>query len=254
MIGAVVGVQPFGGHGLSGTGPKAGGPLYLERLRCARPRRLAAAAEGRAGRRRQGVRWTFVAGRGDAASGRPVRSRSSCESRAGVQRRTARTGRREERLFARAARRPRSATRPRESTLIVQVACALATGNRALLSGAFAAPLVASLPEPLRQRVAVAAATDRVDAALTDRESPALVAFAGAIARRDGPIASVFRVTAEALRRGEPVAARLPAQRALAVRQHHRRRWQRQPDDDRVNAASDIRRAMSSSSNRHGLA
>jgi RHH-type proline utilization regulon transcriptional repressor/proline dehydrogenase/delta 1-pyrroline-5-carboxylate dehydrogenase len=28
-IGAVVGVQPFGGHGLSGTGPKAGGPLYL---------------------------------------------------------------------------------------------------------------------------------------------------------------------------------------------------------------------------------
>jgi RHH-type transcriptional regulator, proline utilization regulon repressor / proline dehydrogenase / delta 1-pyrroline-5-carboxylate dehydrogenase len=32
IIGAVVGVQPFGGEGLSGTGPKAGGPLYLERL------------------------------------------------------------------------------------------------------------------------------------------------------------------------------------------------------------------------------
>jgi RHH-type proline utilization regulon transcriptional repressor/proline dehydrogenase/delta 1-pyrroline-5-carboxylate dehydrogenase len=32
MIGAVVGVQPFGGEGLSGTGPKAGGPLYLQRL------------------------------------------------------------------------------------------------------------------------------------------------------------------------------------------------------------------------------
>ncbi|MDZ5452627.1 trifunctional transcriptional regulator/proline dehydrogenase/L-glutamate gamma-semialdehyde dehydrogenase [Labrys sp. ZIDIC5] len=31
-IGAVVGVQPFGGRGLSGTGPKAGGPLYLGRL------------------------------------------------------------------------------------------------------------------------------------------------------------------------------------------------------------------------------
>jgi delta 1-pyrroline-5-carboxylate dehydrogenase len=29
MIGAVVGVQPFGGEGLSGTGPKAGGPNYL---------------------------------------------------------------------------------------------------------------------------------------------------------------------------------------------------------------------------------
>ena len=32
VIGAVVGVQPFGGMGLSGTGPKAGGPLYLHRL------------------------------------------------------------------------------------------------------------------------------------------------------------------------------------------------------------------------------
>ena len=32
MVGAVVGVQPFGGHGLSGTGPKAGGPDYLYRL------------------------------------------------------------------------------------------------------------------------------------------------------------------------------------------------------------------------------
>ena len=32
MIGAVVGVQPFGGFGLSGTGPKAGGPHYLVRF------------------------------------------------------------------------------------------------------------------------------------------------------------------------------------------------------------------------------
>ncbi|WP_439683888.1 trifunctional transcriptional regulator/proline dehydrogenase/L-glutamate gamma-semialdehyde dehydrogenase [Cupriavidus oxalaticus] len=32
IVGAVVGVQPFGGEALSGTGPKAGGPLYLHRL------------------------------------------------------------------------------------------------------------------------------------------------------------------------------------------------------------------------------
>ncbi|WP_323992787.1 bifunctional proline dehydrogenase/L-glutamate gamma-semialdehyde dehydrogenase PutA [Nguyenibacter sp. L1] len=36
-IGAVVGVQPFGGRGLSGTGPKAGGPLTLRRLLAACP-------------------------------------------------------------------------------------------------------------------------------------------------------------------------------------------------------------------------
>jgi RHH-type proline utilization regulon transcriptional repressor/proline dehydrogenase/delta 1-pyrroline-5-carboxylate dehydrogenase len=43
MIGAVVGVQPFGGRGLSGTGPKAGGPLYLHGMlrRSRGPRMLA---------------------------------------------------------------------------------------------------------------------------------------------------------------------------------------------------------------------
>ena len=39
QIGAVVGVQPFGGEGLSGTGPKAGGPNYAARL-CHRARAL----------------------------------------------------------------------------------------------------------------------------------------------------------------------------------------------------------------------
>ncbi len=37
IIGAVVGVQPFGGQGMSGTGPKAGGPLYVRRLVRHRP-------------------------------------------------------------------------------------------------------------------------------------------------------------------------------------------------------------------------
>jgi RHH-type proline utilization regulon transcriptional repressor/proline dehydrogenase/delta 1-pyrroline-5-carboxylate dehydrogenase len=45
MIGAVVGVQPFGGHGLSGTGPKAGGPLYVQRLLSQRPPMSPAAGE-----------------------------------------------------------------------------------------------------------------------------------------------------------------------------------------------------------------
>jgi len=44
MVGAVVGVQPFGGEGLSGTGPKAGGPLYLYRLLSQRPQDVLARA------------------------------------------------------------------------------------------------------------------------------------------------------------------------------------------------------------------
>ncbi len=46
VVGAVVGVQPFGGECLSGTGPKAGGPLYLYRLLSKRPANLPAWTEG----------------------------------------------------------------------------------------------------------------------------------------------------------------------------------------------------------------
>jgi RHH-type proline utilization regulon transcriptional repressor/proline dehydrogenase/delta 1-pyrroline-5-carboxylate dehydrogenase len=46
MIGAVVGVQPFGGEGLSGTGPKAGGPHYLYRFCSERTLTINTAAAG----------------------------------------------------------------------------------------------------------------------------------------------------------------------------------------------------------------
>jgi len=46
LIGAVVGVQPFGGEGLSGTGPKAGGPSYLHRFALERAASVNTAAVG----------------------------------------------------------------------------------------------------------------------------------------------------------------------------------------------------------------
>lgn len=46
IIGAVVGVQPFGGDGLSGTGPKAGGPNYLQRFATERTLSIYEAAMG----------------------------------------------------------------------------------------------------------------------------------------------------------------------------------------------------------------
>lgn len=46
MIGAVVGVQPFGGEGLSGTGPKAGGPRYLHRFATERTLCINTTAQG----------------------------------------------------------------------------------------------------------------------------------------------------------------------------------------------------------------
>lgn len=46
IIGAVVGVQPFGGQGLSGTGPKAGGPHYMHRFATERTVTVNTAAVG----------------------------------------------------------------------------------------------------------------------------------------------------------------------------------------------------------------
>ena len=46
QIGAVVGVQPFGGEGLSGTGPKAGGPHYLPAFAVERVRTTDTTATG----------------------------------------------------------------------------------------------------------------------------------------------------------------------------------------------------------------
>jgi RHH-type transcriptional regulator, proline utilization regulon repressor / proline dehydrogenase / delta 1-pyrroline-5-carboxylate dehydrogenase len=46
QIGAVVGVQPFGGEGLSGTGPKSGGPRYLQAFAIERVRSTDLTASG----------------------------------------------------------------------------------------------------------------------------------------------------------------------------------------------------------------
>jgi RHH-type proline utilization regulon transcriptional repressor/proline dehydrogenase/delta 1-pyrroline-5-carboxylate dehydrogenase len=46
QVGAVVGCQPFGGRGLSGTGPKAGGPNYLKRFATERVRTTNTSAIG----------------------------------------------------------------------------------------------------------------------------------------------------------------------------------------------------------------
>jgi RHH-type proline utilization regulon transcriptional repressor/proline dehydrogenase/delta 1-pyrroline-5-carboxylate dehydrogenase len=201
IIGATVGVQPFGGHGLSGTGPKAGGPLYLKRLVARAPAAwppLPAGVPDAAAKAFAG----FLAQRGEAELA-ALCKRIVGESRLGVSiELPGPVG--EKNVYALEPRGAVLCDAADEASMIVQIACALATGNRALLRGASAAGLAAAAPEPLRRRVAVYATADRADAALTDRAGAALVAFADEIARRDGPIAAVFRVTADALRRGEP--------------------------------------------------
>ena len=104
VIGATVGVQPFGGSRLSGTGPKAGGPLYLSRL-VAEPR---AGRVGRCGRRRRGdcrhSRLRRLAFRSwPHGAGRAVRGNDGALTHRRA-RRAQRPGRRAQRLYASAAR------------------------------------------------------------------------------------------------------------------------------------------------------
>ncbi|WP_435531986.1 L-glutamate gamma-semialdehyde dehydrogenase [Roseateles amylovorans] len=89
IIGAVVGVQPFGGEGMSGTGPKAGGPHYLMRF-VAPAEAGAAAADGAAGSASAGAVSTTTPGADlgalfqahEAWAARPVDQRATALERA----------------------------------------------------------------------------------------------------------------------------------------------------------------------------
>jgi RHH-type proline utilization regulon transcriptional repressor/proline dehydrogenase/delta 1-pyrroline-5-carboxylate dehydrogenase len=104
-----------------------------------------------------------------------------------------------------------------ESALIAQIACALSAGSRAFLKGPAAAALLASLPASAKAGLTLADAQSHFEAVLTDREGDALVAFQLEIARRDGPIASVFRVDAETPRRHEAPIDLLLGERSLCI-------------------------------------
>ena len=79
QIGAIVGSQPFGGEGLSGTGPKAGGPFYLPRLQRGPAEPAPAAPEGPeiaprgAGRGLRGARRRRLGGAGGPGGGAAAR-------------------------------------------------------------------------------------------------------------------------------------------------------------------------------------
>jgi RHH-type transcriptional regulator, proline utilization regulon repressor / proline dehydrogenase / delta 1-pyrroline-5-carboxylate dehydrogenase len=200
IIGAVVGVQPFGGHGLSGTGPKAGGPLYLKRLLAATPGlwpEIGAPAAPAAATRF--CEWL-------AQSGRAALSRRcatlAAQSRLGAA--VALPGPvGEQNLYSLRPRGDVLCHAASEAAAIVQVACALATGNRALLAGAAARPLCEALPRGWRDAVALAADASSAAAVLTDCEGEDLRRLLLEVAGADGPIVGVFSVSSARFAAGE---------------------------------------------------
>jgi len=193
IIGAVVGVQPFGGHGLSGTGPKAGGPLYMKRLLAAAPASWPNIGQGAAPCASQ-MFCAWLASSGQSALAARCAA-VAAESRLSVLLDFA--GPVGEHNSYRLARRGDVlCDGGTTDTIIVEIACALAAGNRALLAGGAAMNLLASLPPGLGDHIRDGGASLNADVILTDRRGEALVELMREVAEGDRRIACVFSLSA----------------------------------------------------------
>jgi RHH-type proline utilization regulon transcriptional repressor/proline dehydrogenase/delta 1-pyrroline-5-carboxylate dehydrogenase len=194
IIGAVVGVQPFGGRGLSGTGPKAGGPLYLSRL-VADPA-VSLTGPGEQPAVEHFAEWLEARGAADAADRARAAGRMSP---LGLE--TELPGPVGERNLYACHPRGRIALVARsEAGLHEQVAAVLATGNRAVIAADTARrDWLAGLPDALASLVEwsdVALSEPGIAAALV--ESAADVRrVAEALAGRAGPIVPLQLASAE---------------------------------------------------------
>ncbi|MFG1374668.1 bifunctional proline dehydrogenase/L-glutamate gamma-semialdehyde dehydrogenase PutA [Xanthobacter oligotrophicus] len=192
MIGAVVGVQPFGGHGLSGTGPKAGGPLYLGRLVTGPAFALGAGtADGAA---LAFADWLEGRGRSeDAAAVRVLAAAVPLGLSLDL------PGPVGERNSWRLRPRGTLLLLPTSETgLMRQIGTALATGNRAVVEAeAGLLDLLAGLPPAMAKRIHVNGEGGPFAAALAEGEGAALVAVAGRLAALPGPIVPLHGATSE---------------------------------------------------------
>lgn len=206
MVGAVVGVQPFGGEGLSGTGPKAGGPLYLLRLLSQRPADAVArtfadadrAAPPDASRRDRLLEPLALLAQWAQAQGRPALAaacqRFAQDTQSGIARTLpGPTG--ERNIYTLAPRARVLCLAEHADDLLAQTAAVVAVGGTALWPTA-QRDLRAQLPAPLQAQVALHddVLTDSaiaLDAALHHGGAASLQTVCAALARRAGPIVGV---------------------------------------------------------------
>jgi len=203
MVGAVVGVQPFGGEGLSGTGPKAGGPLYLYRLLSAGPQDVLARVFDGAGAGAAPalapsdaldalLKWLQAQDPALAAACRALAA-------------TARTGRSlvlrgptgERNVYSIAPRSAVLCLAQQDADRLVQLAAVLASGSRAIWP-VQAQDLLHRLPSRVQGRIALArdwtAPVVAFDAVLLHGSTDELAQVQQCLARRDGPVVNVERL------------------------------------------------------------
>jgi len=213
IVGAVVGVQPFGGEGLSGTGPKAGGPLYMYRLLSVRP---------------PGLPVVFPMGEG---RGKPTAMPNAAPDSVQASAAPASlplsitlpgpTG--ESNTYRLAPRGTVLCAAASEAGAQAQWAVARATGNRVMyIDNAAARAARQRLDAAQQQAVTLVAEADLeqadFQAALFEGDGDALLVFQRRIAARDGAIVPVQGLTTEALGQGARyVPDRLVTERAISV-------------------------------------
>ncbi|MET0859178.1 MAG: aldehyde dehydrogenase family protein, partial [Telluria sp.] len=210
IVGAVVGVQPFGGEGKSGTGPKAGGPLYIKRLQRAAPPLLRHERQATPGLDALMV-WARTHGQQRVVALAEQYMRTTLLGTTLAL--PGPTGERNTLSFAN--RGTVLCASKHIGVLLNQLAAVLATGNRAVVLAGSGHLLPEGLPPEVRDRIQVIANIDEctfpfqvalVEASVADTLRPKL-------AGRDGAIISMVDTTEE----GAIPLWRLVAERALCV-------------------------------------
>ncbi|SFC43263.1 trifunctional transcriptional regulator/proline dehydrogenase/L-glutamate gamma-semialdehyde dehydrogenase [Pragia fontium] len=207
VVGAIVGVQPFGGEGLSGTGPKAGGPLYLYRLLSQRPEDALSTALLRSDKLRQVdsqtkeillqplqqfKQWAQSQGKNQLAA---LCDNYADYSQAGTVRLlNGPTG--ERNSYALLPRHRVLCLNNNDIDALNQLAAVLASGCKALLvDNALGQELCQSLPDEVRQQIGLVADWSKTDvlfdAVIYHGDSDKLQQVSKQIAQRNGPIVSV---------------------------------------------------------------
>ncbi|MCB2061445.1 MAG: aldehyde dehydrogenase family protein, partial [Novosphingobium sp.] len=195
IIGAVVGVQPFGGRGLSGTGPKAGGPLYLGRLVAGPNFGVAGGAPDPALETFAG--WLEQRGEtGSAAIARECGSRSALGANLDL---PGPVG--EKNLYS---IHPRGTILLRAQTregMSAQIAAALATGNRIVLDAPHLADDLSGLPQAVAERIDPAGDQGWAGALIEGDSEQALASLAE-LAAAPGPLVPAQAASADDCRKG----------------------------------------------------
>jgi RHH-type proline utilization regulon transcriptional repressor/proline dehydrogenase/delta 1-pyrroline-5-carboxylate dehydrogenase len=209
IIGAVVGVQPFGGHGLSGTGPKAGGPLYLRRLLAERPAAhglpLGDAPEALqvflAHLQARKVETTDFS---HYAAHAPARADVTLPGPVGELN--------QYRLLPRGKVLCRAAT---QSGLLRQIAACLATGNTAAVQNLTDYPALQDLPPDLAKHIVPADTAP--DAALFDGDANMLCALMAELAAQSHAVVTVHSLPRDGGRTGDYPLEFLLAEQSIST-------------------------------------